>query len=64
MGFWTDCSNPFHKPNHGFYSNGQQYAFSKLCPLCWFLAGHKDLITIPGPLKKTRIDAKPERDTL
>jgi len=64
MGFYTDCINPFGKPNHGFYSNGQVYSFAKLCPLCWFIAGRKHPITVPGPLKKTRIDATPEKDSL
>ena len=64
MGFYTDCINPFHKPNHGFWSNGQTYSFAKMCPECWYIAGHKPQITMPGPIKKTRLDAKPERDTL
>ena len=38
MGFYTDCINPFHKPNHGFWSNGQVYSFSKICPECWYRA--------------------------
>ena len=64
MGFWTDCINPFHKSNHGFWSDRQIYSTAKLCPLCWYLAGHKEPITVPAPLKKTRLDATPEKNTL
>ncbi len=45
MGFWTDCINQFGKPNHGFWSDGQIYSFSKLCPLCWYILGHQKPIT-------------------
>ena len=41
MGFYTDCINPFGKPNHGFYSDGQIYSTAKLCPECWYIAGHR-----------------------
>ena len=65
MGFWTDCINPFSNPvNHAFWSNNQIYAYSKMCPACWHKAGHKALITVPGPIKNSRIDSKPEKDTL
>jgi len=65
MGFYTDCINPFGKPNHGYWSNLQPYSFAKLCPECWYIAGHKQLTTVPGPLKKDRsIISKPEKDSL
>jgi len=64
MGFWTDCINPFGKINHGFWSNRQIYSTAKLCPVCWRIAGHKKLMTVPGPLKKTRLDSKPEKNSL
>lgn len=64
-GFWTECINPFNNPvKHSFYSNGHIYDSAKMCPVCWYKAGHKELVTVPGPIKKTRIDAKPEKDTL
>ena len=65
MGFWTDCINPFSNTvNHSFWSNRQIYSIAKMCPVCWFKAGHKQMITVPGPIKKSRIDSKPEKDTL
>jgi len=64
MGFWTDCFNPFRLPNHGFWSDGQPCSFAKMCDGCWYIAGHKTPLTAPGPLKKTRIDATPEKDSL
>jgi len=65
MGFWTDCINPYGKLNHGFWSNAQIYSTAKMCPECWYRAGHRTPTTIPGPLKKDRsIISKPEKDSL
>ena len=65
-GHFVDCINPFGKPIHAFYSHipPTQSDLAKLCGMCWYIAGHQKQITMPGPLKKTRVDAKPERDTL
>jgi len=64
MGFYTDCINPFHKPNHGFWSNLQPYSFAKLCPMCWYISGHVKPVYFPKSLIKSRTDSKPERDSL
>lgn len=67
MGFWTDCINPFHNPVvHAFWSNNQIYAYSKMCPACWYRAGHKQTVYIPSRERprNSRIDSKPEKDTL
>lgn len=65
MGFYTDCINPYGKPNHGFYSDGQIYSTAKLCPACWYRAGHRSPNATPGPLKHDRsIISKPEKDSL
>lgn len=67
MGFWTECINPFHSPvMHYFYSNGHIYDNAKMCPGCWYKAGHKELIYVPirQRPKNSRIDSKPEKDSL
>ena len=67
MGFWTDCINPFCNPViHYFYSNGHIYDHAKLCPVCWYKAGGKSIIYVPNRErpKNSRIDSKPERDSL
>jgi len=61
MGFY---SNPFGKPNHGFYSNGQEYSFSKLCPECWYIAGHREPTITPGYYKKPKAFKQCGSDTL
>ena len=66
-GFWTDCINPFNNPvKHGFWSNNQIYAYSKLCPVCWYKAGGISPVYVPTHErpKNSRIDSKPEKDSL
>lgn len=66
MGFWRDCSNPLNKLTHGFWSEPTKNEYSRniICPCCWHDLGYSKMITVPGPLKKTRLDATPEKDTL
>jgi len=66
-GEWRDCINPLSKRNHAFYSHipPTQSDLAKLCGECWYRFGHKEPITVPGPLKKDRmVESKPEKDTL
>ena len=67
IGHWVDCINPFNNiVNHSYYQHipPKINELAKMCSVCWFKAGKKEMVTVPGPIKKTRIDSKPEKDTL
>ena len=67
IGHWVDCINPFNNiVNHAYFSHipPTQSDLAKLCTVCWYIAGHQQIVTVPGPIKKTRLDSKPEKDTL
>ena len=69
IGSWVDCINPFGNPvNHSYYQHTPRKIneSAKICPVCWFRAGKKETIYIPTRErpKNSRIDSKPERDTL
>ena len=66
-GHWVDCINPFNNlVNHSYYQHipPKMNELAKICPVCWYTAGSKPPVTVPGPIKKTRLDSKPEKDTL
>ena len=68
-GHWVDCINPFCNPvAHAFFSHIPPTIsdLQKLCGVCWYKAGHLEPVYVPsreGP-KNSRIDSKPEKDTL
>jgi len=63
-GSWKDCVNPFSKANHGYFKRIDFPSNQGFCPECWRRMGGKPMIYLPLPIKKTRIDAKPEKETL
>lgn len=68
-GHWVDCINPFSNPvNHSYYQHipPKINELAKICSICWFKAGHQETTYYPRREKprNTRIDSKPEKDTL
>ena len=68
-GHWVDCINPFNNPvNHSYYQHIPPILneLAKICSVCWFRAGHQKPIYVPTRErpKNSRIDSKPERDSL
>jgi len=53
IGHWVDCINPFNNiVNHSYYQHipPKINELAKICSVCWFRAGHKEIITVPGPI--------------
>ena len=67
-GHWVNCINPFNNlVNHSYFQHipPKMNELAKICPVCWYVAGSKPPVTVPGPLKHDRSNiSKPEKDSL
>ena len=66
VGSWVDCVNPFNNINHAYFKRIDFPSNQGFCPVCWYRMGNKPMIHIPfnERPKNSRIDSKPEKDTL
>ena len=66
IGSWIDCTNPFNKITHAYFKRIDFPSNQGFCPDCWYQMGHKAIVNIPfhERPKNSRIDSKPERDSL
>ena len=68
-GHWVECTNSFNNPVlHSYYQHipPKINEIAKICSVCWYKAGHQQIIYVPTRErpKNSRIDSKPEKDSL